>query len=61
MRLHSNMRIAVTLPQQPGKVEVFAGEEIQKYLSKIFGNAVSFVESGAEIRSEEHTSELQSL
>ena len=49
MRLHSNMRIAVTLPQQPGKVEVFAGEEIQKYLSKIFGNAVSFVESGAEI------------
>lgn len=49
MRLHSNMRVAVILPQQPGKVESFAGEEVKKYLVKIFGNTVSFAENNAEI------------
>ncbi len=49
MRLHSNMRVALILPQQPEKVESFAGEEMQKYLLKIFGSTVSFTETNPEI------------
>lgn len=44
MKLHNNMSISVCLPQNPGKVESFAGEEVKKYLQKIFGQ-VTFTEN----------------
>ncbi len=37
MKLYNGMQVAVSLPQEPTKIETFAGEEIKKYLQKIFG------------------------
>lgn len=44
MILRKGMHLAVMLPQQPGKVEAFAGEELKKYLQAIFGD-VCFTET----------------
>jgi len=41
MRLYNGMTVAVTLPPHPSKIEMFAGEEVKKYLQKIF-EQVSF-------------------
>ena len=37
MILRKDMQVAVLLPEQPEKTERFAGEELKKYLEKIFG------------------------
>lgn len=49
MRLHSKMTLSVILPPQPGKVESFAGEELQKYLQQIFGKQISFEAASADV------------
>ncbi len=43
MKLHNNMILSVVLPQNATKVENFAGEEVKKYLTQIFGT-VTFTE-----------------
>ena len=48
MKLYNNMTVSLILPEIPTKVEAFAGEEVKKYLTKIFG-AVTFAE-GAELQ-----------
>ena len=48
MKLYKNMTVSVSLPENPTKVEAFAGEEVRKYLTKIFGD-VTFSD-GAEIK-----------
>ena len=48
MKLYKNMTVSLILPENPTKVEAFAGEELQKYLTKIFGE-VTFAE-GAELQ-----------
>ena len=37
MKLYTGMTVAVVLPENPTKIEAFAGEELEKYLQKIFG------------------------
>ena len=44
MKLYKNMTVSVSLPENPTKVETFAGEEVKKYLTKIFGE-VTFAEA----------------
>lgn len=46
MRLYTTMQVAVSLPENPGKVLSFAGEELVKYLQKIFGEKISVGENG---------------
>ena len=36
MKLYTGMTVAVTLPETPTKIQAFAGEELKKYLPKIF-------------------------
>mgnify|MGYP003296645573 CR=1 FL=1 len=40
MRLYAGMQATICLPDEPGKVVAFAGEELAKYLKKIFGEKV---------------------
>ena len=44
MKLRKHMRCCVSLPRNPGKVEFFTGEEVKKYLQKIF-DEVTFEEN----------------
>ena len=48
MKLYNNMTVSLILPENPTKVEAFAGEEVKKYLTKIFGS-VTFAE-GAQLQ-----------
>ncbi len=43
MKLYTGMTLAISLPQEPTPIESFSGEEIRKYLTKIFGQ-VTFAE-----------------
>lgn len=43
MLLQKKMTVSIRLPQEPTKQECFAGEELKKYLEKIFGE-VSFTD-----------------
>lgn len=45
MQLHRHTHLAVILPQKPGKTVCFAGEELKKYLQKIFGNGICISEN----------------
>ena len=45
MKLYNNMTVSLILPENPTKVELFAGEELKKYLTKIFGS-VTFCDGG---------------
>ena len=46
MILQKQMKISVVLPDAPGKVETFAGEEVRKYLQKMFGQVIFTEDTG---------------